>query len=266
MFSATFEKESRQLARNYLSDKRMTLVVGRCGRTIRNIHQILIWVDYDKKREAVRDLLSSLPAVKTIVFCNTQGCVDMLDDYLYNQEFPCSALHGKRTQREREEAISRFKSAELPILVTTSIAARGLDFAEVKHVINYDLPSTEHGGITDYVHRIGRTARLGNLGQATSFYNEHNEDIGPDLARLLIEMEHSLPDFLTDFAPADGEALYEEENLKEEDEFDPTEAPNNMPVTVGNDDGWGSTEPEQTQEQAVGGWGAADAGNNDGWV
>lgn len=72
-----------------------------------------------------------------------------------------------RQQREREEALRDFKSGRFPILVATSVAARGLDIPEVDHVVNYDMPSS----IDEYVHRIGRTGRCGNVGRATSFFD-----------------------------------------------------------------------------------------------
>ena len=72
-------------------------------------------------------------------------------------------------------------------MVTSNVAARGLDVKNVMHVINYDMPSTTHGGIGEYVHRIGRTARIGNMGQATSFYNDRNEDLAPALVNILLE-------------------------------------------------------------------------------
>jgi ATP-dependent RNA helicase DDX3X len=88
-------------------------------------------------------------------------------------------------------------------LVATGVTARGLDVANVKHVINYDLPSTQHDGITDYIHRIGRTARIGNEGKATSFFNERNEDLAEDLCKILIESKQEIPDFLEQFKPED---------------------------------------------------------------
>lgn len=71
------------------------------------------------------------------------------------------------------------------------------------HVINYDLPSTDHGGIQEYVHRIGRTARIGNVGLATSFYNERNEDLAPALVRTLLETNQAVPEFLDAYKPED---------------------------------------------------------------
>ena len=79
-----------------------------------------------------------------------------------------------------------FKNGKAPILVATGVSARGLDVKNVMHVINYDLPNTQYGGIHEYVHRIGRTARIGNVGLATSFFNEKNEDIAEALLRIML--------------------------------------------------------------------------------
>jgi ATP-dependent RNA helicase DDX3X len=81
-------------------------------------------------------------------------------------------------------------------MVTTSVAARGLDVRGVMHVINYDLPTAQHGGIDEYVHRIGRTARIGNEGLATSFFNESNSDIATELITVLEECGQLVQDFM----------------------------------------------------------------------
>ena len=86
----------------------------------------------------------------------------------------------------------RFKSGQTPIIVATAVAARGLDIANVKHVINYDLP----GDVEEYVHRIGRTGRMGNLGLATSFFNDKNRNLVKDLIELLVESNQELPSWL----------------------------------------------------------------------
>merc|ERR1719239_771932 len=117
---------------------------------------------------------------------------DQLDDFLFRQGFPVTSIHGDRTQREREEALRRVKSGQTPIIVATAVAARGLDIANVKHVINYDLP----GDVEEYVHRIGRTGRMGNLGLATSFFNDKNRNLVKDLVELIVEANQDLPSWL----------------------------------------------------------------------
>lgn len=128
----------------------------------------------------------------TLVFVETKKGADALEDFLYREGYACTSIHGDRSQRDREEALSQFRSGKCPILVATAVrrrfswllplawirwwprvkrpalflwlpqvAARGLDISNVKHVINFDLPSD----IEEYVHRIGRTGRVGNLGE-----------------------------------------------------------------------------------------------------
>ena len=98
------------------------------------------------------------------------------------------------------------------------MSARGLDVKDVMHVVNYDLPSSDHGGINEYIHRIGRTARIGNTGVATSFYNDKNEDIAEQLTKVLLETQQIVPEFLEPYKPADGEDLTFDDDTDEEDE------------------------------------------------
>lgn len=121
-----------------------------------------------------------------------------------------------------------FKTGKAPVLVATGLSARGLDVKNVMHVINYDMPSTDHGGINEYVHRIGRTARIGNIGMATSFYNERNEDIADDLVKLLLETKQEVPEFLEAYKPEDVEDLKFDDDTDEEGEGE-----------AGGDDAWG---------------------------
>ncbi|KAI4165241.1 MAG: hypothetical protein LQ342_001109 [Letrouitia transgressa] len=203
LFSATFPKEARALAKEYLSTDHIRIRVGRAGSTTENITQKIIYVDDAKKRDCIFDLLLSMPPSRTLVFVNSRREADYLDDYLYNRGMPTTSIHGDRTQREREDAIRAFKSGKAPVLIATDVSARGLDIKNVFHVINYQLPSVDHGGISEYVHRIGRTARIGNIGLATSFYNERNEDLAEDLVRLLLENGQDVPNFLQDKKPED---------------------------------------------------------------
>ena len=112
-----------------------------------------------------------------------------------------TAIHGDRSQAERERALHDFKSGKARVLVATDVAARGLDVSGVTHVINYDLP----GNIEDYTHRIGRTGRAGNLGTATSFFvveegRNSNMNIAKDLHRFLKQHNQTIPQFLDNIA------------------------------------------------------------------
>uniref|UniRef100_A0A3Q2QHW6 RNA helicase n=1 Tax=Fundulus heteroclitus TaxID=8078 RepID=A0A3Q2QHW6_FUNHE len=204
MFSATFPKEIQILARDFLEDY-IFLAVGRVGSTSENITQKVVWVEENDKRSFLLDLLnategSTLPVSGkdslTLVFVETKKGADSLEDFLYREGYACTSIHGDRSQRDREEALNQFRSGRCPILVATAVAARGLDISNVKHVINFDLPSD----IEEYVHRIGRTGRVGNLGLATSFFNDKNSNITKDLLDILVEAKQEVPSWLESLA------------------------------------------------------------------
>ncbi|XP_053654724.1 putative ATP-dependent RNA helicase Pl10 isoform X8 [Cherax quadricarinatus] len=200
MFSATFPKEIQRLAQDFL-DNYIFLAVGRVGSTSENITQKIVWVAEDDKRSFLLDILNAAgldrlsEATKeslTLVFVETKKGADALEEFLYRHGYPVTSIHGDRSQREREDALRVFRSGQCPILVATAVAARGLDIPHVKHVINFDLPSD----IEEYVHRIGRTGRMGNLGLATSFFNDKNRNMVRDLVELLQEAKQELPKWL----------------------------------------------------------------------
>lgn len=201
MFSATFPKAIQELASVFLHNY-IFLAVGRVGSTSENITQNIIWVDETQKRSHLLDLLNGFcdespenpKGSLTLIFVETKKGADSLEEYLHVNKYPVTSIHGDRSQREREEALKCFRGGECPILVATAVAARGLDIPHVKHVINFDLPSD----VEEYVHRIGRTGRMGNLGVATSFFNEKNRNISADLLQLLIETKQDVPSFLED--------------------------------------------------------------------
>uniref|UniRef100_A0A667HJN1 RNA helicase n=1 Tax=Lynx canadensis TaxID=61383 RepID=A0A667HJN1_LYNCA len=196
MFSATFPKEIQMLARDFL-DEYIFLAVGRVGSTSENITQKVVWVEEVDKRSFLLDLLNATGKDSlTLVFVETKKGADSLEDFLYHEGYACTSIHGDRSQRDREEALHQFRSGKSPILVATAVAARGLDISNVKHVINFDLPSD----IEEYVHRIGRTGRVGNLGLATSFFNERNINITKDLLDLLVEAKQEVPSWLENMA------------------------------------------------------------------
>ena len=105
MFSATFRKEVRKLANEYMADDFYRVRVGRPGSAHKNIRQQVVWVEQDQKREAVSDLLYNMEPARTMIFCNSKIQVDLLDDFLYNRGFPTTSIHADRNQREREDAM-----------------------------------------------------------------------------------------------------------------------------------------------------------------
>ncbi|KAH1004829.1 hypothetical protein HUJ05_005599 [Dendroctonus ponderosae] len=157
--------------------------------SLQQTSKLVVWVEEHDKRSFLLDLLNVAdmhqPSAEslTLVFVETKKGADSLEDFLHQEGYPVTSIHGDRSQREREDALKQFRSGNTPILVATAVAARGLDIPHVKHVINFDLPSD----IEEYVHRIGRTGRMGNLGLATSFFNDRNRNLASGMLDLLAE-------------------------------------------------------------------------------
>lgn len=105
MFSATFPKGARQVARDYMESDYLRIRVGRAGQAHKNIKQEIIEVDRNRARDAVYDLLFSMEPARTLIFCNAKASVDLLDDYLYNKGLPTTSIHSDRSPREREDAM-----------------------------------------------------------------------------------------------------------------------------------------------------------------
>lgn len=133
----------------------MRFRVGRAGSTTENIKQIIVQAERHEKRDALLSCLGEMSGVRTIIFVNSRQEADNLDDFLYNMGLPVTSIHSDRSQVEREAAMRSFRSGKAPILVATGVTARGIDVKNVMHVINYDMPSMDHGGIEEYTHRIG---------------------------------------------------------------------------------------------------------------
>ncbi|SOV75539.1 RNA helicase, putative [Plasmodium sp. gorilla clade G3] len=188
MFSATFRKEIQVLAKEYLC-KYTFLLVGKVGSTNEYIKQNLVFVEEENKCNYLLNLLAENNNGLTILFVETKRKADIIERFLSNQKLNAVCIHGDKSQDERERALKLFKRGIKNILVATDVAARGLDISNIKHVINFDLPSN----IDDYIHRIGRTGRAGNIGIATSFVNEDNKNIFKDLLATLEECNQQIP-------------------------------------------------------------------------
>lgn len=140
------------------------------------------------------------------------------------------------------------------------MTARGLDIKNVMHVINYDLPSGDHGGIQEYVHRIGRTARIGNVGLATSLYNERNEELAEALVKLFLETGQEIPDFLESFKPEDTTHLDFDDDTDNEGEEEGNGGGSDSDKA--GDDGWGVPTTPKTPTKKT----SAPLASNDDWA
>jgi len=195
MFSATFPKDIQQLAGDFMADY-IFVTVGRVGATAASITQNLEWVEEEQKMFKLLEKLRMFDGL-TLVFVETKRMADYLHSELYYKEsIQCTAIHGDRSQRDRERALWEFSTQRVQVLIATEVAARGLDIPDVSHVINFDLPTD----IDSYVHRIGRTGRAGNTGIATSFVNEKNIHIAIDLKNVLEESQQTIPSWLAGLA------------------------------------------------------------------
>ncbi|XP_044164157.1 probable ATP-dependent RNA helicase DDX4 [Acropora millepora] len=196
MFSATFPEEIQRLAGDFLNDY-IFITVGRVGGTTSDIQQTVMDVSDEQKREKLMDLLSCSGSDRTLVFVESKRGADFLASLLSQEGFPTTSIHGDRLQQQREEALEDFRRGRCPVLIATNVAARGLDIDNVKHVVNYDLPSE----IDEFVHRVGRTGRIGHQGKATSFFTRGKDDkIARSLVKVLSDASQEVPEWLDEIA------------------------------------------------------------------
>ncbi len=163
LFSATFSDEIRSLAAGLLNDPAYVQVAPR-NTTVELIDQLVIPVDRERKRDVLRELVALGRVRQALVFTRTKHGANRLAEQLRKDGIEAAAIHGNRSQSQRVKALEDFKSGRADILVATDIAARGLDIEQLPHVVNFELPMVPE----DYIHRIGRTGRAGETGQAIS--------------------------------------------------------------------------------------------------
>ena len=163
LFSATFSREIKELASKFLKDPKL-IQTEKQNTTAKNVKHLIHPVDAKRKRELLSHLIETRNLEQVLVFARTKHGADRLSDLLQDDGLNATAIHGNKSQAARTKALEKFKSGKIRILVATDVAARGLDIRQLNYVINYDLPDTPE----DYVHRIGRTGRAENLGEALS--------------------------------------------------------------------------------------------------
>lgn len=162
-FSATLSREIENLIHEFLYNPVRISIKTRD--TSSNVEQDIIRVNDDRKMDVLRELLIQPEFKKVIVFARTKYGVDRLANLLVGKGFKAESIHGNKNQNKRQQALNMFKDDRIQVLVATDVAARGLDIANVSHVINYDIPAT----YDDYIHRIGRTGRANKRGKALTF-------------------------------------------------------------------------------------------------
>jgi ATP-dependent RNA helicase RhlE len=179
LLSATMPKEIRGLAQNFLRDPK-EIAVAAAAKPIERIEQRAIACDHNAKRPILSALLRLPETTRSIVFARTKRGADKVAKYLFDQGFSVSAIHGNKSQGQREKALDGFRAGHVKVLVATDIAARGIDVDGISHVINFELPNVPEA----YVHRIGRTARAGASGIAIALVAPDERAFLRDIERL----------------------------------------------------------------------------------
>jgi len=184
MFSATFGKDCQELAGQFLYDY-IWIGVGIVGGAVNTVEQTLVKVTPKDKYEKLIEVLDTFfedrdKGKRCLIFVNAKDTAKWLDEQLYEKHIDTGALHGNLTQAEREKNLKRFRSGEIDVMVATDVAARGLDIENVSIVVNYDFPQD----IETYVHRIGRTGRIGNKGTSITFVAVNEWDSNSPLEQM----------------------------------------------------------------------------------
>lgn len=194
MWSATWPREVRILAKDFLGDDYMQLTIGSTDLVANhNIKQVIRVCEendkYDILLAIMKDIGQHEPSErKTLIFAQTKRLADELATQLNRRGFNAEPIHGGRSQAQREQILDAYRRNRVSVLVATDVASRGLDVSDIKHVINFDYPNTTE----DYVHRIGRTGRSKSSGTAYTLFTEENAAQAGDLINVLEEAKQDV--------------------------------------------------------------------------
>ncbi|GJV86129.1 DEAD-box RNA helicase family protein [Tanacetum coccineum] len=201
MYTATWPKEVRKIAADLLLNP-VQVNIGNVDELVANksiTQHIEVLAPMEKHKRLEQILRSQEPRSKILIFCSTKKMCDQLARNLTRQ-FAAAAIHGDKSQQERDYVLNQFRSGRSPVLVATDVAARGLDIKDIRVVINYDFPT----GVEDYVHRIGRTGRAGATGEAYTFFGDQDAKHASDLVKLLEGANQRVPAEIRDMASRGG--------------------------------------------------------------
>ncbi|MFC1750591.1 DEAD/DEAH box helicase, partial [Pseudomonadota bacterium] len=214
MFSATFSKQIKSLAKGMITDPIM-IEVAAANSTAETIKQMIHPVDKERKREVLIHLIKKNHWHQVLVFSRTKHGANRLASQLVEAGINAAAIHADRTQHARTRALDGFRKGDVVVLVATDIAARGIDVNQLPCVVNLDLPDVPE----DYVHRIGRTGRAGTAGLAVSLVSDEESKKLQAIERVIgCKLEQEI---LPGFAPTEK-----------------------APVATSDDDEWGNFEPD----------------------
>jgi ATP-dependent RNA helicase RhlE len=199
LLSATMPKPVRKLADEFLRDP-LEITVAQESKPIERIDQRVMHISQSDKRGALIDLLGCERVQRAIVFTRTKRGADRVHQHLEKAGLAATAIHGDKSQNQRERALLAFRRGRASVLVATDVAARGIDIDDVSHVVNFELPNVPQS----YVHRIGRTARAGATGMAVSFCDASERPFLRDIERLIGERIRLWDGKSAQQAPANG--------------------------------------------------------------
>ena len=193
LWSATWPKSIVQLAHDFLSDPIQVNIGSLDLQANKNVTQIVkVLQEYDKKRALFDNLERIMDGRKVLVFTATKRTADSLTRDLRGNGWEARAIHGDKSQQERDRVLEEFRNGRITLMIATDVASRGIDISDIKTVINFDMPNN----LEDYVHRIGRTGRAGKTGTAISFFTDSNARMGRDLVALMREAKQEVPEEL----------------------------------------------------------------------
>ena len=168
-FAATFQKEIRYLADSFLNEH-VTVQIGKI-KPVKTVSHSIYPVIENLKKRIIIELLETTPTGQVIIFVRTKHKAAWLAKHLSKNKYKVVSLHGNMTQNRRQQSIDAFRNGKYDFLVATDVASRGIDITGISHVINFDMPNNAD----DYIHRIGRTGRAENVGEAISLFLEDDE-------------------------------------------------------------------------------------------
>ena len=180
LFSATMPRAIRELSKQFLTDPRSITVAGTQD-PVATIQQEVRLVEASAKRGVLVDILNGTDVRRSIVFTRTKRGADKISEHLEASGLSAAAIHGDKSQGQRERTLNAFRRDRVKVLVATDVAARGIDIDDVSHVVNFELPNVAEA----YVHRIGRTGRAGNSGNAISLCEPGEHGLLRDIERVI---------------------------------------------------------------------------------
>ncbi|PIG87034.1 ATP-dependent RNA helicase dbp2 [Aspergillus arachidicola] len=203
MWSATWPKEVRQLASDFLNDYIQVNIGSMDLSANHRITQIVEVVsDFEKRDKMIKHLEKIMEnrGNKCLIFTGTKRIADEITRFLRQDGWPALSIHGDKQQQERDWVLNEFKTGKSPIMVATDVASRGIDVRDITHVLNYDYPNNSE----DYVHRIGRTGRAGAKGTAITFFTTDNSKQARDLVTILTEAKQQIDPRLAEMVRYSG--------------------------------------------------------------